>query len=57
MWPLDDVTPSLGADVLGCTGGPAMTTTLQSGNRMAYALADAFILAVQVVDTTVGPCI
>jgi len=57
MWPLDDLTPAPGEDVLGCTGGPAMTTTLQSGDRMAFALADAFILAVEVVDTTVGPCI
>jgi hypothetical protein len=57
MWPLDDLTPAPGEDVLGCTAGPAMTTTLQSGERMAFALADAFILAVEVVDTTVGPCI
>jgi hypothetical protein len=57
MWPLDDLTPSLGEDVLGCASGPAMTTTLLSGDRMAFALADAFILAVEVVDTTVGPCI
>jgi hypothetical protein len=57
MWPLDDLSPSLGEDVLGCASGPAMTTTLPSGDRMAFALADAFILAVEVVDTTVGPCI
>jgi hypothetical protein len=57
MWPLDDATPSLGEDVLGCAGGPAMTSTLPSGDRMAFALANAFILALEVVDTTVGPCI
>jgi hypothetical protein len=56
MWRLDDLTPSRGADVLGCVSGPAMSTRMLSGDRMAFALAEAFILAVEVVDTIVGPC-
>ncbi|MGE0159158.1 MAG: hypothetical protein AB7T31_07060 [Gemmatimonadales bacterium] len=56
MWRLDDLTPSLGEDVLGCASGPAMGTGTLAGDRMAFALADAFILAVEVVDTIVGPC-
>jgi hypothetical protein len=57
MWHLDDLTPSAGEDVLGCSRGPAKSARTLSGDRMAFALADAFILGVEIVDTTVGPCI
>jgi hypothetical protein len=57
MWPLDDLTPSAGEDVLGCSPGPAIGTSTLSGERVAFALADAFLLDVNVVDTTIGPCI
>ena len=57
MWRLDDLTPAAGEDVLGCSRGPAMSARTLSGDRMAFALADAFILGVEIVDTTVGPCI
>lgn len=57
MWRLDDLTPSPGEDVLGCASGAAISARTLSGDRMAFALAEAFILAVEVVDTTVGPCI
>ena len=56
MWPLDDLTPSLGDDVLGCGSGPAMSMGTSSGDRVVFALAEAFILDIQVVDTVVGPC-
>jgi hypothetical protein len=56
MWPLDDLTPSSGEDVVGCSRGPAMSSVATlPGDRIAYRLADAFILAVEVVDTIVGP--
>jgi hypothetical protein len=57
MWPLDDVTPSLGEDVLGCSPGPAMSPHALPGDRVALGLGGAFILDIQVVDTIVGPCI
>ncbi len=57
MWKLDDPTPTLGDDVLGCSRGPAMSAGTRSGTRIAFALAQAFILDVEVVDTAVGPCI
>jgi hypothetical protein len=56
MWPLDDLAPSAGEDVLGCSRGPAMSKSTLSGERVAFALADAFLLEVDVVDTTIGPC-
>ena len=57
MWRLDDSTPSAGEDVLGCARPAAMSTTPRTGNRMAFALTQAFILEIEVVDTAVGPCI
>jgi hypothetical protein len=57
MWPLDDLAPAFGADVLGCTDGPAMSAALLTGDRVAYSLTSAFLIEVEVVDTIVGPCI
>lgn len=57
MWGLNDVDPALGDDVLGCTDGPAMSPTPLTGNRVAYRLTSGFLLAIQVVDTIVGPCV
>lgn len=57
MWPLDDLDPALGEDVLGCTIGPAMSAALLSGDRVAYSLRGGFIIGVEVVDTIVGPCV
>ncbi len=57
MWPLDDLAPTLGEDVLGCADGPAMSTAVLSGDRVAYSLRAAFIVAVEVLDTIVGPCV
>jgi hypothetical protein len=57
MFRLDDVTPTREDDVLGCTIGPAVSTRTLAGDRVGFALADAFILGIEVVDTTVGPCV
>ena len=57
MWPLNDLDPALGEDVLGCTLGPAMHTATVSGNRVAYRFASGFLVGVEVVDTIVGPCV
>jgi hypothetical protein len=57
MWPLNDTTPALGEDVIGCTIGPAMSTTPLTGDRVGFGLEQAFILSIEVVDTIVGPCI
>jgi len=57
MWPINDLTPSLGEDVLGCSRGPAMSPNVLTGNRVAFGLGSAFILDVEVVDTIVGPCV
>ncbi|MSR21202.1 MAG: hypothetical protein EXR91_09525 [Gemmatimonadetes bacterium] len=56
-WPLNDLAPAFGADVLGCTDGPAMSAALLTGDRVAYRLTSAFLTRVEVVDTIVGPCI
>jgi hypothetical protein len=56
MWPLDDLTPALGEDVIGCSRGPAMSSvSTLPGDRIAFALSEAFLLSVEVVDTIVGP--
>ncbi len=57
MWPLNDLAPAFGADVLGCTDGPAMSAALLTGDRVAYRLTSAFLTGIEVVDTIVGPCI
>lgn len=57
MWPLNDLDPTLGDDVLGCTQGPAMSSTQLTGDRVAFRLTSGFLLAVAAVDTIVGPCI
>jgi hypothetical protein len=57
IWPIDDLTPSLGEDVIGCVDGPAMSTNPLTGDRVAFGLEQAFILSVEVVDTIVGPCV
>ena len=57
MWPLNDVDPAVGADVLGCADGPAMSAALLTGDRVAYSLREGFIIGIEVVDTIVGPCI
>lgn len=57
MWGLNDVDPALGADVLGCTKGPALSPTPLTGDRVAFRLTAAFLLAVEVTDTIVGPCV
>jgi hypothetical protein len=56
LWPLDDLTPALGEDVVGCARGPAMSSVATlPGDRIAFRLAEAFILSIEVVDTIVGP--
>jgi hypothetical protein len=57
MWPLNDLSPGLGDDVLGCTDGPAMSTVPMTGDRVAYRLTAGFILGVAVNDTIIGPCV
>jgi hypothetical protein len=56
MWPLNDVTPSFGEDVLGCSIGPAISPNVLSGDRVAFGLGAAFVFDIQVVDTILGPC-
>jgi hypothetical protein len=58
MWQLSeqDDSPVFGADVLGCTNGPAAQMATLSGDRVAYSMSLAFIVAIEVVDTIVGPC-
>lgn len=57
MWPLNDLDPTLGEDVLGCTDGPAMSAAVLSGDRVAYSLKGAFVIDIEVVDTIIGPCV
>lgn len=57
MWQLNVLDPVLGADVLGCTDGPAMSMVPMTGDRVAYRLTSGFLLGVAVADTIVGPCV
>jgi hypothetical protein len=57
MWPLNDLDPTLGEDVLGCTPGPAMHTATLGGDRVAYRITSGFLIGLEVVDTIVGPCV
>jgi hypothetical protein len=57
MWPLNDVDPAFGEDVLGCAGGPALSPTHLTGDRVGFRLVSGFLLAVEVVDTIIGPCV
>jgi hypothetical protein len=57
MWGLDDLTPTAGGDVLGCTAGPAIQGSTLSGDRVGYELRSAWIVSVDVVDEIVGPCV
>jgi hypothetical protein len=57
LWPLDDLSPMLGADVLGCTAGPAIDASVHDGEGVGLAFANGWIVGVDVVDQIVGPCI
>jgi len=56
MWELEDLTPTFNEDVLRCDPGPATDPTPAPGDRVGYALQSAWVLAVEVVDQVVGPC-
>ncbi len=56
MWPINNLTPVFAQDVLGCSPGPALETGSLSGDAVAYALRDAWLLVVQPVTQIVGPC-
>jgi hypothetical protein len=57
MWPLNDLAPALGDDVLGCTLGPAMHATPMVGDRVGYRLTAGFLVGIEVIDTIIGPCV
>lgn len=57
MWPLNDLDPTTGEDVLGCAPGPAMHSGTMSGDRVAYRIAAGFLVDIEVVDTIIGPCV
>ena len=57
VWPLDDLDPAPNEDVLGCDEGPAIDADPLTGEAVGYALDGAWLLAVEVVDEIVGPCV
>jgi len=58
LWPLDDVTPALGDDVLGCTAGPAIDAgNTHPGEAVSLFFTDSWIVSLDVVDQIVGPCV
>jgi hypothetical protein len=57
MWELNDLTPGLAEDVLGCDPGPATDPTPLAGDRVGYSLRSVWLLSVEVVDQIVGPCV
>jgi hypothetical protein len=57
MWQLNELSPALGDDVLGCADGPAMSAVPMTGDRVAYRLTAGFLIGVAVIDTIVGPCV
>ncbi len=57
LWPLNDLAPALGSDVLGCTRGPAASARPLTGDRVAIRLISGFLISVAAVDTIVGPCV
>jgi hypothetical protein len=56
VWPLDDLSPAPGEDVLGCTAGPAIDASVHDGEGVGLAFANGWIVGVNVVDQIVGPC-
>jgi hypothetical protein len=56
FWPIDDESPAFATDVLGCAPGPALEAATLAGSRIAYELSEAFVTAISVVDTIIGPC-
>ena len=56
LWPLNDLTPSPSEDVLGCGLEPATDASPRAGEAVGYALRDAWLLEVEIVDQVVGPC-
>jgi hypothetical protein len=57
MWELNDLTAAPNQDVLRCDPGPATDPTPLAGERVGYALQRSWLLAVEVVDQIVGPCV
>lgn len=57
MWPLGDLDPSAGEDVLGCAAGPAMHSGTSSGDRVAFRVGAGYLIGIEVVDTIIGPCV
>jgi hypothetical protein len=56
LWPLDDLTPSPTEELLGCGLEPASDPNPRTGETLGYALDDAWLLEVEIVDQIVGPC-
>jgi hypothetical protein len=59
VWPVtgQETAPVSGDDVLGCAAGPAMKATTLNGSQVAYEVASSWIVAVEAIDSIVGPCI
>lgn len=56
LWPLDDLTPTAAEEILGCRAEPSTDPTPLTGEAVGYALDDAWLLDVEIVDQVVGPC-
>lgn len=56
LWPINDLTPQASEDVLGCGVDPSTDPNPLTGEAVGYALDDAWLLEVEVVDQIVGPC-
>jgi len=57
IWGLNELATAPGTDVLGCDPGPAIQPVTLDGDAIGYALEAGWIVAIEVIDEIVGPCV